>query len=91
MLMCADGDSSVEIIWQASYELFSTKFWIKAILNMVVIVLFTVEEISGIGVLIFWVEISPIQMGWQGLFQYETMTLSKCWWDAPNSAGFCND
>ena len=49
------------------------------------------EEISGIGVLIFWVEISPIQMGWQGLFQYETMTLSKCWWDAPNSAGFCND
>ena len=49
------------------------------------------EEISGIGVLIFWVEISPIQMGWQGLFQYETMTLCKCWWYAPNSAGFCND
>ena len=30
-------------------------------------------------------------MGWQGLFQYETMTLCKCWWYAPNSAGFCND
>ena len=44
------------------------------------------EEISGIGVLIFWIEMSSTHRGWQGLFHYDTIKLCLCWLYAPNLA-----